>query len=1009
VLVLGCLFLLALVAPRTWDRLNESHAEQPSATNVVSSPSQSLVDTSGDGAALVLPAQVQTAGFLSPTDSGPDCDSSQPGSDRTNRVGLADNSTDLTGDGWQFDAAAELKTNRTASDEPKHLTTGTAETSADSNAAMVSSPAEKAAALNAAAENAAIGTERRPALPADLASAPALSSDFGNSLAEIPGPAVLELHRDVSVLGETLAGEVSHTLESLEIHAKKQSPQSLTQTRSTAAATAKPQPSETAGVAPPKEIPGSTAAVEIASRAKAPVSTALPKSAPPPLPSLGDGSFKKPTASANAKLSSVGRATATDMPSPLDAIELPPAPHAWPLPKSLLDALHALSQQNDAALRGWVADADAEISRLNALQPHEVHQAAAVLKQLRLAVEQAATLAARAGNVASAAAIHRVQYALVRRLDVWDVVCQQRQTAIAANIQTPLNRRRMELALADITTTAEQIPGATGLREHLMLDTIAELTKRDEQASADERRHVAREVLGRIAERRQSAGHSQKTEERSLAELDKQLRRWAAISADNEPAIGEDLLALVERYESDGRAVDARRLALMRAELGRSGTAADNDLGRRLDTHYRNANVRIALTADLINRLLPEQATIESPVNETILGSQVRGRSSTSTQLAVRLLPSPTSWQFAFQAMGDVESQTRSSYGPVTFMNRGTAQFCVQKRILIDAAGIHAEAAKAAVDSSSTVEGLHTEYDNIPLVRSMVRNYAMSQREQKQNEANQETDEKIRQSACSRIDASIEPRLAHVEQNFQDRILKPLDKLELKPVVETLETSAERLTVRSRLAGDDQLAAFTPRPDAPANSLASMQMHESAVNNLLDHLDLAGRTFTLPALQQYLNERLSRAPKPTPEDLPEGVEIAFAKTEPLRIHCTGGRIELAINIAEIRQGKRRWHDFEVRAAYRPDPHGLAADFQRDGSIELGGQYKGKTEVALRGIFSKVLSRDRKISLLPTSITTDPRLANLQVTQLVVEDGWIGMAIGPTGRVACKPLQSARRY
>ena len=119
----------------------------------------------------------------------------------------------------------------------------------------------------------------------------------------------------------------------------------------------------------------------------------------------------------------------------------------------------------------------------------------------------------------------------------------------------------------------------------------------------------------------------------------------------------------------------------------------------------------------------------------------------------------------------------------------------------------------------------------------------------------------------------------------------------------------------------------------------------------------------------------------------------------MRVRCTEGRIELVLNIAEIRQGKRRWHDFEVRAAYRPEMHGLAADFQRDGSIELGGQYKGKTEVALRGIFSKVLSRERKINLLPSVVADDPRLADLQVTQLVVEDGWIGMAIGPTASSA----------
>ena len=382
------------------------------------------------------------------------------------------------------------------------------------------------------------------------------------------------------------------------------------------------------------------------------------------------------------------------------------------------------------------------------------------------------------------------------------------------------------------------------------------------------------------------------------------------------------------------------------------------ELARRLESHYRgNANLRIVLSAELINRLLPEQKTMEAPVNDTILGTPIRGRSTTSTQLNVRLLPNQRSWQFALEAAGNIDSQTSSTYGTGDVHESRRRNICVRKRILVDAAGIHAEPATATVDSNSSVAGIRTNYDSIPLVRSIERNYALSQRQQKEAEANQEAEEKIRQTACSRVDSQIEPRLAQVEQNFRDRLLAPLEKLGLNPAIETLETT------RNAFDGPQSVGRLrrsnwrpnTPRPEAPSDSLASMQINESAVNNLLDHLDLAGRTFTLPELHRHLNEKLSQTGKPLSQDLPEGVEVTFAKTEPLRIQCSQGRVELVLNITEIRQGKRRWHDFEVRAGYRPETHGLSADFQRDGSIELGGLYKRKTEVALRGIFSKVLS------------------------------------------------------
>ena len=187
----------------------------------------------------------------------------------------------------------------------------------------------------------------------------------------------------------------------------------------------------------------------------------------------------------------------------------------------------------------------------------------------------------------------------------------------------------------------------------------------------------------------------------------------------------------------------------------------------------------------------------------------------------------------------------------------------------------------------------------------------------------------------------------------------------------------------------------------------SVQIHESTLNNLLDHLDLAGRTFSLPALHGWLVAKLSRGAVKTPDDLPAAVRVTFSRNDPIHVRCGDGRLELILHIAEIRDGRRHWRDFEVSAFYRPVAGGLAAEFERDGVIELGGRYKGKPEIALRGIFSKVLSRERKLDLLPGTLAADPRLAGLEVTQLVVEDGWIGTAIGPL-RTAARPSATTKR-
>jgi len=664
---------------------------------------------------------------------------------------------------------------------------------------------------------------------------------------------------------------------------------------------------------------------------------------------------------------------------------------AWPLPKSLLARLHELAKRDE--YRDWAEAVRGRIEQLSRLSPDECAEATAQLQELRRLAEKVTPLAARASR-ADVPEIRQAQYALSRRLDIWDEVCAARQQGAPLAHQFDSDRRRMQLCLADIRALADTAGIGSGFTQHLMLDTLADLAAADDLAAIEQRRHVARQVLTRMEASHEAARRRTIMEAAPMAVLDQQLRRWAA-----EPLPSDELLSRLEKYESGNQGADARRIAQIRQELAWSPEPAETELARRLEMHYRNANVRVVLTGQLLQRLLPEPKPTNDPVNETILGAAVSGRSMTSAQLSLRLLPDQSKWKMGLETTGTIDSETRAVAGPVTFCNQGNAQFTARKYIAVDAEGVRVKPAVVDVDNNENLVGIYTNYDSIPLLRSFVRNYALSQREKQEGEVHREGEDRVREKACARVDSAIEPRLVEAEQNFHDRVVDPLVKLALDPTAVAMETTEQRLTLRARLAGEDQLAAHTARPEAPADSLASAQIHESAINNLLDHLDLAGRTFTLPELHRHLAEKLSRPEAKLPNDLPDGVEITFATSDPARVHCANGRMELVLQIAGLRQGRRHWHDFDVRAIYRPDPQRLSAAFEREGVIELGGQYQGKPEVALRGIFSKVLSKQRKLNLLPASLAEDTRLAGLEVTQLDVEEGWIALAIGPSRAAA----------
>jgi hypothetical protein len=291
---------------------------------------------------------------------------------------------------------------------------------------------------------------------------------------------------------------------------------------------------------------------------------------------------------------------------------------------------------------------------------------------------------------------------------------------------------------------------------------------------------------------------------------------------------------------------------------------------------------------------------------------------------------------------------------------------------------------------------LETDYDAVPILGSVVRNYALSQHDGARDQARMEVEHKVAAKARGLLDAQLAPRVAQATENFRQKVLAPLERLGIDATPIDMATTSERMTLRVRLSGQDQLGAHTPRPRALSDSLISFQIHQSALNNMLERLELNGQQFELPELFKWLAQKMDRPQGAAPEDLPDGVKLTFAEHDAIRVRCENDRAEVTIALAELRQGRKVWRNFTARAYYRTDVSSLEARLVRDGIVYLEGpELQGKAEFVLRGIFSKVMSHNRPLNLVPEKLTSDARVQDLQINQFVIEDGWIGLAYGPS--------------
>lgn len=468
-----------------------------------------------------------------------------------------------------------------------------------------------------------------------------------------------------------------------------------------------------------------------------------------------------------------------------------------------------------------------------------------------------------------------------------------------------------------------------------------------------------------------------------------------------------ELLRRMEAYEKSRLNSDARSVAEVCRRLSDSSAVGLEELSQRLETHYRNANVRVAVTEELMNRLIPEREPEYANVRETILGKPVQGQSVTRTEVAARLIPDPNRLRLALEVEGMVSALTSTTRGPATFVSNSNSRYRAFKELELGTWGIRVWPAEVSVDNEMWLTSLETGVDGIPLIGSLVQGVARSQHNRKQPEVTREVEAKVSTQAKRQIDEETGQRLANVSEKLQATVFEPLAGMSLEPTKISAQTTEERIIMRVRLATDNQLGSSTPRPRAPADSLLSLQFHESALNNVIEQMELDGNTFTLAELNERISSKLNRSEMLTPNEGQEDVQITFAAADAAQVRFHDGQAVITLSIAALQKASYCWTNFQVRAFYRPEINGCSAQLVRDGVIHLIGEgLSFRSQVALRGVFSHAFDKERPWVLATEELNSDSRLAGLSITQFAVEDGWMGVALGPV-RPATGPIIARR--
>lgn len=399
------------------------------------------------------------------------------------------------------------------------------------------------------------------------------------------------------------------------------------------------------------------------------------------------------------------------------------------------------------------------------------------------------------------------------------------------------------------------------------------------------------------------------------------------------------------------------------------------------------------LLASAVNRVVDEHA----PVNDTILGTRVRGSGHTTGFVLLDFVPSLNAAVVDLVLDATNHSSTRSSKGPVTVHTQGTTTLDARKRIMIDDQRVTSLPASASADVRTRTAGIGV---NSKFGKRLIRKMASKKIAEIRPQAEAISRGRAEARARQQFEEQTSGALAQAASDYQTKFRRPLLERGWYPEMLQLSTSDSRMSVVARKALSDQIAAFTAPPAVDPDAVLAARVHETMVNNAAE-ITLGGRTIT----QQFVEEQIKKNNGTLPESLTNDPDqppwsITFAKRLPVQLDADDDRVKVTVRGSRFTSGDREFPAMDIWAAYRIEPAAGTIRLVRDGDVQIyppgfvpgGGEKLSVSETSLRRILQKRFNKVFKevVDVEPLELPGELAQAGpLPMEQLVArKDGWV---------------------
>lgn len=597
------------------------------------------------------------------------------------------------------------------------------------------------------------------------------------------------------------------------------------------------------------------------------------------------------------------------------------------LPKEVPEALEADAFSNlGKNWEAWGNEASQSIAKLYEALPEEIGKQRELLAEAKTRLQVMEKAMGDRKYYMIAGPLTRLSSSLSRRLDLSEAILDTLEMDLQAEHSKRLKARSDAVlsAIQALKSSLQKIPGGNAWVGYVKAEELASALKYD--VAGDATIAAANTTKAKLASRESVTDEAQKTflSRAMFLNLESAVNHYLSV-VENAPTdatipkLREAFTALVQNLDAHDETASSVNAAQAREAFStiRKLAADEGDrVTHVLQKHYFNYNIRVVTTESFLSQLMSDSHTEQGQVTDYVLGANVSGYQTTTTNVSVDLKPSASEARWLIKLSGNINSNTQGVTSQATVYTQGNHSFSASKEVRFNGTNFTTGPGDINVNPHNTTTGVATAFTG-RLFGRIADNIAMQETEARRGQAEAIAASRVRERVLPRFNEEVDAAFVKAQGQLKTDLYDHLRETNLYPDAMLFQTTENQFRANTRLMSTTELAANSPPVGFTYPQGATLFIHESEMNNGADRIGLAGKTMDDEQLRAHLEEFFSKAlnrkftidkPANTEESSDDDDSskppstFVFAENDPIRIRLLDGEFSLIFRAGFQREG-----------------------------------------------------------------------------------------------------------